>query len=156
MYVFPSDTKMNETTRADLLSLKEKLLEQIAHIDAVLSIGENIGLNGTKERIFNPKASYQEKIAKVLLNAERFLNITQIIEIIQKETPNVNRDDIKSGVNSAKAILLKEGSISKITVGASNQNSFYGSPKWLDTNGNIQPRYMYDESLIKEKKKIEI
>lgn len=147
---------MNEATKSDLLSLKEKLLEQIAHIDAVLSIGENIGLNGIKERLFNPKASYQEKIAKVLLNTERFLNINQIIDIIHGETPNIDREDVKSGVNSAKSILLKERTIVKITIGSSNQNSFYGSPKWLDTNGNIQPRYMYDESLIKEKRKIEI
>ncbi|HEY8782878.1 MAG TPA: hypothetical protein VIM16_14735 [Mucilaginibacter sp.] len=151
---------MNENTIQDLQSLKEQLLEKIASIDAVLSLNSGLFLTphhgSIQSAVFNSKDSYKEKIAKVLKSENRFLNITQLIDIIHAGSPKISREDVKDGVNSAKSALLKDNAIEKITVGTSNQNSFYGSPNWLEAPNTPKQEYMYDKGLIKEKKKIEI
>jgi hypothetical protein len=151
----------NQNTIDDLISLKSEFLKKIEHIDATIAMLNGdifaIAHHGSKKKApFDAKDSYKEKIAKVLKDENRFLNITQLIDIIHSYNPKQSRDDVKNSVNSAKSLLLKENAIIKVVAGSSNQNSFYGSPNWLTSENKPQPEHMYDESLIKEKKLIEI
>lgn len=154
---------MNKQTIEDLLSLKQQLQKQIEGIDLVLSINgmaNTLPLDGLgspfKQAPFNSKDSYKEKIAKVLKSENKFLHINQLIDIIHAYTPKSTRQDVKDSVNSAKSALLKEGAIVKVAAAKSNQNSFYGSPNWLEAENTPKIEHMYDETLIKEKKVIEI
>jgi hypothetical protein len=155
---------MNENTIQDLINLKEQLLQKVASIDQILEFSKMgiAGFGGSSQpiaehiRLFKQSDSYKEKIAKVLKSENRFLNVTQLINIIADASPKIAREDVKDAVNSAKSALLKEESIVKITIGTSNQNSFYGSPNWLEAPNKPKAENMYDETLIKEKRKIEI
>ena len=153
---------MNETTVQDLISLKEQLLQKIASIDQILEFSNMNAGNLVKpianngHLVFKQTDSYKDKVAKVLKAENRFLNVNQITDIIHAQYPKLSKDDIKDAVGGAKSSLLKEGAIVKISIGASFQNSFYGSPNWVGSDGNPLKEYMYDEALIKEKKKIEI
>jgi len=162
---------MNESTIQDLINLKRSLLSKIASIDQILEFAKLENIDALFDytdagcfakpivnnfHLFKPTLSYKNKIAQVLKIESRFLHINQIVNIIHSQSAKSSWKEVERGVNSAKSGLLKDGTIVKKTVGTSNQNSFYGSPNWLDENGNIKSEHMYSEGLVKERKRIEI
>jgi len=152
---------------SDLKAQRLNLLEQIKHIDAMLMLNgidlsneEIVPYNGiealTFERPYKKDASNKEKIAALLKLTNRFLNINELTGLVSDYEPKSKVEEIKAALGSAKNALLKDGSIVKVQVGSNNSNSFYGSPAWIDEDGNPLPDHKYREDAVYVKNKITI
>lgn len=94
-------------------------------------------------------ASQPEQFLIILRETKRFMKIREIarmlVEIIGGEEDNWT---VKLSRVTGK--LKKLNRIKSFKVGNSNTNVFWGSPNWLDDNGNIKKEYMYNESAIEK------
>lgn len=95
------------------------------------------------------KGSIMKQIAYVIKRENRFLHNSEITEAL---LPYVNKSRellsrrISSVLTKAKGEV---GNLVNIRVGKSIQNTFWGSKKWLDSNGDPLEAHMYDKSKVK-------
>lgn len=95
------------------------------------------------------KSSNPQKILIALKENERFMRIREIAEYIC----HITKEDVDGLVIqlSRRTKYLKEkGAITKVQIGKSKKNTFWGSPKWIDSNGSIKDGYEYNSDSIDE------
>jgi hypothetical protein len=157
---------VNEDTIRQLEENKMQLLERVKQIDitietlkAMSSFNQPSGAtyqNGSAPLLnvigryaeYDPKANMKTKLALVLKKENRFLNIRQIADILNRHEPKIEAKDFITKLYPAVADLKKNNTIIKFTVGESNINSFWGSKNWLNEDGSIKDEHKYDEGAV--------
>lgn len=158
----------NTNLISSLQAQRANFVEQIKLIDAMLRLNgvevstdelseeNNIAHNPGQPCPYKKGATSQEKLVAILKNTNRFLTINEMAGMVHEYEPKIKLEDIKSGLQSAKNLLLKSGSIVKHQVGTNNSNSFYGSPAWLGEDNKPLLAHMYNEEMVQTKNVITI
>ncbi|AMR31976.1 hypothetical protein A0256_11350 [Mucilaginibacter sp. PAMC 26640] len=158
----------NQSFIEDLIAKRNLLLDQVQHIEAIISFASVDPINysssdtsKTERKLvsgekmpYNRDDSYQKKIAGILKQYSRFLSISEMANIVNAFEAKISLEEAKKGLGSAKNLLLKQGTLTKVQVGTNNSNTFYGSVAWLDENMQPKPEHMYDENALQVKQTI--
>ncbi|MEQ8578650.1 MAG: hypothetical protein RIC57_05085 [Balneola sp.] len=100
--------------------------------------------------------SNRNKVKFVIKAFDKFLHNRQIAEELHRREPHVSEDKWSRKVSGALSSLRRNGELVNYSVNDYNRNTFWGSPKWLQENGEIIDKYMYDEEYIQYGDNIEI
>lgn len=155
---------VNNPTIKELENLKSQLLEQVEHVDKTLNflksmsfpfIGNGNGSKNIEEKKTTPKyddydkeGSVRSKVAYVLKKKNKFLRIREIAEVLHSYEPETSVNEFVEKLSAPITYLKGQGAIVKVTVGKGYLNTFWGSAKWVDENGNPKPEHMYDEKQL--------
>lgn len=96
---------------------------------------------------FDRNLSYSDKFLFILKRENRFLHFREAAEfLVEIEGGDVNFliDKLTSGTSW----IRKNGVIVKINPTNKNRDTFWGSPKWLDQEGNIIEGHDYDKKYL--------
>lgn len=97
---------------------------------------------------YDKEWSLPNKLLFLLKNENRFLHFreaaTIVVELEDKGDIKILAGKISAGCGKLK----REGVIIKYQIGSSNVNTFWGSPKWLDNEGNIKEGHEYNEKYL--------
>ena len=128
--------------------------EQRKNKKAEVSIEEESKTPGSVSVTSTPSESesvetYIHKFLRVLKENKRFMKIREMAEYINKTEGGevsawIKRFTTKTGK------LQVSGKIIKHQVGKSRVNTYWGSPNWLNGDGNIKDEFKYDESSFTE------
>lgn len=88
------------------------------------------------------KSSTPKKFLLILNDCQRFMKIREIAKIISVQIGG-SEDDWTMKLSRTTGKLKENGEISSYRVGSSNTGYYWGSPKWLEENGNIKKGYDY-------------
>ena len=122
-------------------------------VKQVVSVRTIIKNSNLKDKL--EKASDSQKLLLILKEHQRFMRIREIGKYVYNELGGVENDWVIK--LSRKTRNLKNfGKIIKIQVGKEKRNTFWGSPSWLDSNGNIKKEFMYKKEVINKNKKDEL
>lgn len=172
----------NESTIKELEEIREDLLEKLRKVEITIETLKTMNISGSvygsshvsgnltasasdvrstsisdKIKKFPPNTSFRKKVALVIKAEERFLHAREIAEIIFSIDGGSSAEDITKKVSPALSSLGQKGTITKIKIGASNINSFWGSKNWLEANGEVKPGHEYNKKyLVLAGDKIEI
>jgi hypothetical protein len=156
----------------ELEKLKEELSAKIGQIESTISLIKTMPSSTTSvpnniESFYqNPKLkkdyssynkndSFRNKVAIILRTEQRFLHVREMAEIMHELEPDKNVALLTRKISPVLSFLGKNNSVTKIKVGKSNINSFWGSNSWLDKNGTpksgyeYNPKYLVDSSASK-------
>ncbi len=100
---------------------------------------------------YDSKWSSAQKFLFLLSKEQRFLHFREAAKIIINIEGKGKEGDVASSLTTGCGSLKKKKTIVKFQDGKSNQNTYWGSPKWVDANGLIMPGYEFK----KEEKKVE-
>ncbi|WP_299675711.1 hypothetical protein [uncultured Dokdonia sp.] len=89
------------------------------------------------------KYSSPQKILFALKENSRFMKIREMAEYICKFT-NEDVNNLVTQLSRRTKLLKEKGKIVKYQHGTKKSNSYWGSPKWLDENGDVKPEHMYE------------
>lgn len=88
------------------------------------------------------KYSAPQKMLFALKENNRFMKIREIAEYISNITDE-DVDNLVTQLSRRTKYLKEKGKIVKHQHGNKRANSFWGSPKWLDSDGNIKNENKY-------------
>lgn len=138
---------------------KRRLLERIATIDDMIELIEksmpyaNGETSAPKSKSKQKPTGYSSrkpmvfKVLYVIKQLNRFLHSTEI----RKEIAELDGTTFeKVNISATLSQLKRNKKICKKQIGKQNRNSFWGSPKWLDSNGVILKEHLFDKSLLSE------
>lgn len=144
--------KMNNDALKVLIQEREKIKARLEYLNELiknLGGGDNHVVEKnklTEYKGYDPKAAMKVKLLYVLKRLNRFSHSTEIKSMlgeIEGKKPEVFK------VSSTLSALRRVNKVHKFQLGTQNRNSFWGSTKWLDENGEILSQYMYDDSILK-------
>ena len=140
----------------ELQKEKEQLLKRIEAIDLLMSqysvnTSESVKelpkrKDGTSINDLQ-KASTPQKLLLTLKEHQRFMKIREIAKYLFSKLGG-NEDDWVKKLSRTTGKLKQAGKITIYQVGKSRKNVFWGSPNWLENNGNIISKYKYNESSV--------
>jgi hypothetical protein len=143
----------NATYISDALkSLKEAEADALKHLrqiqDAIAVIERGKKGNSENAIEYDPTWPPSKKFLYLLKTKKKFLHFRQAAElIIQLE----GKGDIKewtSKLSTGTGQLKQNDTIVKFQASASNQDTFWGSPKWLNDDGTIKEGFEFDEKYL--------
>jgi len=145
----------NELVRI-LKAKKSELEKQIESIDNTIRLfGSDPGVV-SQEIIqtdpihldgYDPSWSWKNKIIHILKVNNRFLHIREIVDYIFKyEDLGEPAQEIIASFRQSLSALRAENIIVRYSINNQLRFSFWGSPAWLDENGQIKKGYEYDPS----------
>ena len=159
----------------DLLEKRKlKLAEDMKSIDNVIRslhaevISEdNVNEATTEKGInkpddYNPSWTSANKVLYFIKAKNRFLHFRELANLIG-DAENLNPKEIKKlseKLSASCQAIKKNRTIVKFQAGAGNTSIFWGSPKWLDSNGKPLPEHDIDRNFVLgphfEKQKVNI
>lgn len=92
------------------------------------------------------KSSTPQKLLLVLKENARFMKIREIAKFIETNIGG-EEDEWTIKLSRTTGKLKKLNKITSYRIGVSNTNVFWGSPNWLDNNGNIKKGYEVKENI---------
>jgi len=95
------------------------------------------GSMGKKIEKYDVNGSFKTKIMFLLKAEQRFLHIREMAAMAHSMEPTVSEEDFLKKLSPVLSTLKKEGQLTNVTSGKSLRNTFWGSPKWIDTDGKI-------------------
>lgn len=100
------------------------------------------------------KLNTRQKAATILRNEGKFLHMRQIVKIAQELAPNEDPKTIEKSIKTALYTMKNaEGSsLVNFQVDGMNTNTFWGSKNWLNEDGTVKEKYMYDKDQVSQKK----
>lgn len=101
------------------------------------------------------KYSTPQKILFALKENNRFMKIREIAEYISGLTSE-NVDELVKQMSRRTKYLKEKDKIVKFQLGNKKANTFWGSPKWMDNDGNIKKDHMYNPSVALPKNQIKL
>ncbi len=135
-----------------------KIAESInATIEALSGNKSNESAKGNNNG-YEPTWQLSDKVAFFFKRESRFMHNRELADLAHKEEPDVPSDEFVGKFSSVLSRLKKEEQLTTIQIGKSLRNTFWGSPKWLDENGEIKKGYEINEEYIidKQKKKLDL
>jgi hypothetical protein len=154
----------NNNIIEELERVKEELLEKAKHIDITINTLKTMSFNSDNklnEKMINEKQlinkvegyedfdstmSFRNKVMFIIKKENRFVHSREISEILKKIEPT--DEDLTRKVSVALSYFRQKNAISKIKIGNSNINTFWGSDKWLDENKNPKKEHTYNEKYL--------
>ncbi|MEQ9308016.1 MAG: hypothetical protein RLN90_01075 [Balneolaceae bacterium] len=97
---------------------------------------------------YHVNLSNRNKVKLVIKSFNKFVHNRQISEELHAREPEISEDDWAKKVSGALSSLRQKNQLVNYAVNGYNRNTFWGSPKWLDDNGEIISDYMYDEEYL--------
>ena len=97
------------------------------------------------------KYSIPQKFLHTLSVHKRFMKIREIANYIHIQTGE-NENSIVKQLSRRTKYLKDLNKIVKHQVGKTKKNTFWGSPNWVDSNGNIKEEHVYKNSSIEKNK----
>lgn len=92
--------------------------------------------------------SWEQKVAAAVKHFNKFVHSKQIIQHLS-DTYGYTIESLYNGnISTALNKLKNNGSLFKYQADQNNRNTFWGSPKWIDKDGNILPEFAYDEAFL--------
>jgi hypothetical protein len=126
---------------AEALKKVKQIQDAIAAIEGTKSTSDN-----TIE--YDAAWSPSRKFAYLLKTQKRFLHFRQAAELVVKIEGKGDVKEWTSKFSTGTGPLKQNETIVKVQAGASNQDTFWGSPKWLTDNGAIKDGYQFDEKYL--------
>lgn len=157
---------MDDNTKIAITVLegqKAGLLEQVAKIDEMIKqmslnaqlLNSNTNTNTPIKAKDVPNdnrlpdgSTWERKVAAAVKHFNKFVHSKQVIEYLS-ETYGYSIESLQNGnISTAFNKLKNSGSLHKHQADQNNRNTFWGSPKWVDSESKILPEYMYDEKYL--------
>lgn len=92
--------------------------------------------------------SNSNKIRFVIKKLNRFVHNREIAEVLHQREPEVTEDEWSKKISASLSSLRRKGELVNHSVNGLNRNTFWGSPKWLDSDKEIKESYMYNEKYL--------
>lgn len=146
----------------ELIREKKSLAKRIDAIDLLLqsyNVTSEITTTSSNNATETLELDYKEELKKlsnsnkfllVLKKHQRFMRVREIGEYITSQIGGSTNDWVIKLSRRTRNLKIAN-KIIKQQVGTKRTNAFWGSPNWIDENGNIKKEYMYDENSIKSK-----
>jgi len=100
---------------------------------------------------YDPSWSWKNKIIHILKVNNRFLHIREIVDYIFKyEDLEEPAHEIIASFRQSLSALRADNIIVRYSINNQLRFSFWGSPNWLDENGQIKKGYEYDPSYVQQ------
>ena len=112
------------------------------------------GVMGKVEK-YDVNSSFKSKVMFLLKAEQRFLHIREMVAMAHSMEPTISEEDFLKKLSPVLSTLKKEGQLTNVTSGRSLRNTFWGSPKWLDTDGKIINGHEYLPEFLFEPGKVE-
>ncbi|MEE9429951.1 MAG: hypothetical protein V3V16_02855 [Melioribacteraceae bacterium] len=148
---------MNNAKQKELIELlkaeKRALQRKINSLDETISLFE---ITVDKEILteiddgYDKNASLKNKINFFFKKESRFLHNRELAELANEREPNISVKDFIRKFSQHLSQLKKDGKLTKYVVNKQNNNTFWGSPKWLDSNNEIIEQYKYKDKYVKK------
>jgi hypothetical protein len=161
-------------TTIDLLEKRKlKLAEDMKSIDNVIKslqvevisedkVNEATSVDDNKPDDYDPTWTSKNKVLYFIKAKNRFLHFRELATLIG-DAENLNPKELKKlseKLSASCQSIKKNRTIVKFQAGAGNTSIFWGSPKWLDSNGKPLPEHDIDRNFILgphfEKQKVNI
>ena len=143
-----------------LKSLKQaesELIEKLKPIqESIASLEKTIAANTSSDtKEYNPNWSASNKFLYLLKTYNRFLHFREAADLIIELEGGSEKDakDLVGKLSSGTTLLKNGKQIVKYKAGKSNQDTFWGVPKWLDEKGNVKPEHTYNKEYLSDGKK---
>jgi len=130
----------------DLLAKLKVIQEMIAEESTGLGVSTTFPQSNDGKSISFGKTD-AEKFLNVLKENQRFMKINEIAEYLVDKIGG-DFDSWKQKMTRKTRDLQRKGKITKFQFDKSVRNIFWGSPNWVDNQGNIKNDYMYNEDVI--------
>jgi len=98
---------------------------------------------------YNTDMSIKNKILFFFKQEQRFMHARKLAELANAREPSITVKKFSSRFSTILSTLKREGKLVKYVINKQNNNTFWGSPKWLDSHGQILSEYKYDEKYVK-------
>ena len=155
-------------TIAGLRRIKTELLDRVENIDKTINTLESLShislpvaqransdiLSDDPIIMPNNYADYDEskslknKILHILKKENRFLHVREIASVMNRHEPKVSLKEWTGKISAVTSVLRNQRRITKILIGKSNINTFWGAENWLDEKGNAKKEHSYDEKQL--------
>ncbi len=99
---------------------------------------------------YHVNMSNRNKVKFVIKDHDKFVHNRQIAEELHRREPQISEDEWAKKISAALSSLRQKGQLVNFSVNGYNRNTFWGSPKWLDSNKEIKKEYMYDKEYLQE------
>lgn len=145
----------------ELSRRKLELMKELDAINLLLNIVNSDRVNEGFSKSKKPKeadldltdeltnASQPEQFLIMLRETKRFMKIREIARMLV-DIVGGEEDERTVKLSRVTGKLKKLNRIKSYKVGASNTNVFWGSPNWIDSQGEIKKEYMYNEDAIEK------
>lgn len=141
-------------------SLKKKRDEfqkKINSIDETIELLEyGISNDNNSSDGYESEWSYKDKIEFFLKREQRFLFNREMAEFAHEKEPNISITDFANKFSNVLSRLKDENQLISIKIGKSLKSTIWGSPKWIDSTGDIIKDYSPNENYYKDKEKNKI
>lgn len=94
-------------------------------------------------------ASQHQQFLIILRETGRFMKIREIAKMLA-DIIGGDENNLRVKLSRITGKLKKMNKIKSYKIGTSNKNVFWGSPKWIDDEGNIKNEYNYNEDAIEK------
>jgi hypothetical protein len=98
---------------------------------------------------YDSSLSLKNKILFFFKQEQRFLHSRQLAELANVREPSTSVKQFSAKFSSILSALKKEGKLVKYVINHQNNNTFWGSPKWMDEKGEILSQFMYNKKYVK-------
>tara|TARA_R110000823_G_scaffold75576_2_gene172915 strand:+ start:460 stop:1020 length:561 start_codon:yes stop_codon:yes gene_type:complete len=105
-----------------------------------------------KYKKYNLNWDYIQKYKFILKTENRFLHFREAARILVEIEGKGDEKEWASLLTNSTRNLKRDGDLVKIQLGKSLTTCFWGSPKWLDDNGEPLPEHRYDISFLEKTK----
>jgi hypothetical protein len=108
----------------------------------------DVKTSNTKVIGYNKDWSLPDKFLFILQRENKFIRFREAAKMIVDIEGAGDEDYFTKRLTTSTRKLKLDGKIVKVSHEDSLKNTFWGSSKWIDKDGNIKPEYKYDEESI--------
>lgn len=94
-------------------------------------------------------ASQPEQFLIILKETQRFMKIREIAKMLVNIIGG-DEDDWTTKLSRVTGKLKRLDRITSYKVGKANTNVFWGSPSWIDSDGEIIEKHLYDKAALEK------
>lgn len=144
---FINELKKEKKALIERLDAIKVLLQSYGETDTIESESKNeviVNFDLVKEL---KKSSTPQKLLLILKENQRFMKIREIAQFISTQIDG-DEDDWTMKLSRTTGKLKKMDKIVSYRIGKSNTNVFWGSPNWLNKDGEIKQEFKYEDNVI--------
>lgn len=147
---FINELKKEKKSLIERLDAIKVLLQSYGEADSVANESKDdiiVNFDLVKEL---KKSSTPQKFLLILKENQRFMKIREIAQFINAQIGG-NENDWTMKLSRTTGKLKKMDKIVSYKIGKSNTNVFWGSPNWINKDGEIKMEYKYKDDVIEKK-----
>jgi len=140
--------KSLKIAEGDLKSQLRSIQDAIAALDR--NSRPHVNLDDTKKNEYDSDWSISNKFLYLLKRYNRFIHFREAAEILVDIDGEGDAKELTGKLSSGTISLKQNGIIVKYQASKSNQDTFWGSPKWLDENGKIKSGFEFNKDYLSD------